>query len=114
MATETLLREGKPTALVVANNLMTIGALRALRSRRLRVPEDVALVAVDDPFWTELILPPLTTFAQPVRQMAEAAVEFLFERITGERTQARRLVLDLELRVRGSCGTAETVDEGGA
>lgn len=114
VATETLLGKGKPTALVVANNLMTIGALRALRSRRLRVPEDVALVAVDDPFWAELILPPLTTLAQPVRQMAEAAVEFLFERITGERTQARRLVLDLELRVRGSCGTADTVDRGGA
>lgn len=105
-ATETLLREESPTALVVANNLMTIGALRALGSRRLRVPEDVALVAIDDPFWAELILPPLTTLAQPVRQMADAAVEFLFERITGERTQARRLVLDLELRVRGSCGSA--------
>lgn len=111
-ATETLLREGTPTALIVANNLMTIGALRALRSRQLRVPEDVALVAIDDPFWAELILPPLTTLAQPVRQMAEAAVEFLFERITGERTQARCLILDLELRVRGSCGTASTFTRG--
>lgn len=113
VATETLLRRDNPTALVVANNLMTIGALRALRFRRLRVPEDVALVAIDDPFWAELVLPPLTTLAQPVRQMADAAVEFLFERITGERAQARRLVLDLELRVRGSCGTAETIYEGG-
>lgn len=114
VAAETLLREGEPTALVVANNLMTIGALRALRARQLRVPKDVALVAIDDPFWAELILPPLTTMAQPVRQMADVAVEFLFERITGKRTEPRRLVLDLELRIRGSCGTADTVYEGGA
>jgi DNA-binding LacI/PurR family transcriptional regulator len=71
------------------------------------VPEDVALVAVDDPFWAELVEPPLTTLAQPVRDMAESAVELLFERISGERKEPRRLVFDFELRVRGSCGTKD-------
>ena len=105
-AVEELLRGDPPTALVVANNLMTIGALRALRSRRLRVPQDMALVAIDDPFWAELMDPPLTTLAQPVRRMAESAVEFLFERINGRRNESRRIVFDFDLRVRGSCGTA--------
>jgi len=104
-AAEELLRDDPPTALVVANNLMTIGVLRALRRGRLRVPQDVALVAIDDPFWAELMDPPLTTLAQPVRRMAESAVEFLFERISGRRNEARKVVFDFELRVRGSCGT---------
>lgn len=112
-AAEELLRHDPPTALVVANNLMTIGVLRALRSRGLRVPQDVALVAIDDPFWAELMDPPLTTLAQPVRRMADSAVEFLFERIRSRRNEARKIVFNFDLRVRGSCGTAGIDYEGG-
>ncbi|ABG03799.1 transcriptional regulator, LacI family [Rubrobacter xylanophilus DSM 9941] len=104
-ATRRLLSEGL-TALVVGNNLMTIGALRALREMGLRVPRDLALVAVDDPFWAELVEPPLTTLAQPVREMAGCAMRMMLERISGERSEPRREVFEFELRVRGSCGTA--------
>jgi DNA-binding LacI/PurR family transcriptional regulator len=104
-ATGRLIDSDGLTAIVVANNLMTIGALRALRDRKARVPDDVALVAIDDPPWAELVEPPLTTLAQPVRKMAASAEELLFERISGRRKEARRVVFDFELRVRGSCGT---------
>jgi LacI family transcriptional regulator len=93
----------RPSAIVVANNLMTIGALRALRRMTLRVPDDVAVAAVDDPAWAELVDPPLTTLAQPVRRMAQTAMELVIERIEG-RTEERRVVLPMELRVRRSCG----------
>ena len=92
------------SALIVSNNLMAVGALRAVRERGLTVPTDVAIVSVDDPFWAELVDPPLTALAQPVRRMAESAVRLLFERIAGERTSPRCLVFDVELRVRRSCG----------
>jgi len=106
VATSTLLDGGNDlTALVIANNLMTIGALTALRERGVRVPEEIAVVAVDDPFWAELVDPPLTTLAQPVRRMAAAAANLLFERIDGKRTQTTCVVFDFELRVRRSCGT---------
>jgi DNA-binding LacI/PurR family transcriptional regulator len=106
-ATEALLQRAPSlTALVVANNLMTIGALRALRAGGMRVPDDVALVAIDDPFWAELIEPPLTTLAQPVHKMADTAIRMLLERIEGRRLLPERVVFDFELCVRGSCGTA--------
>lgn len=92
------------TALVVANNLMTAGALQVLRTRGLRVPADVALVGIDDPYWAQLVEPPLTALAQPVRRMADAAVRLLFERLGGEREHATHVVYDFELRVRGSSG----------
>ena len=98
-----LAQEPRPSAIVVANNLMTIGALRSLRRNGLRVPEDVALAAVDDPAWAELVDPPLTTLAQPVRRMAQTAMELVLERIAGRR-EPRRIVLPMELRVRSSCG----------
>lgn len=94
----------RPTALVVANNLMSLGALRAIRKAGLRVPDDLAVVAVDDPAWAELVEPPLTTLAQPVRRLASIAMSLALERIHGARGEARHIVLPLELRVRRSCG----------
>jgi DNA-binding LacI/PurR family transcriptional regulator len=100
-----LFRQGvDPSALVVANNAMVIGVLRAIRDAGLTVPNDVAVGTVDDPVWAELTHPPLTTLAQPVRQMAEAAVRLIVERIEGTRTEVRRLVLPMEFRVRASSG----------
>jgi LacI family transcriptional regulator len=95
-----------PSALIVANNLMTLGALRAIRTAGLRVPDDLALVAVDDPPWAALVDPPLTTLAQPVRRMATDAMELLLQRVTGERDQPRRIVHPFELRRRASTGPA--------
>jgi LacI family transcriptional regulator len=92
----------RPSALLVANNLMTLGALRAIRDAGLRVPADLALVGVDDPAWSALVDPPLTTLAQPVRLMAADAMELLLQRVTGAREQPRRIVHPFELRTRAS------------
>jgi LacI family transcriptional regulator len=94
----------RPSALLVANNLMTLGALRAIREAGLRVPDDVSLVGVDDPPWSALVDPPLTTLAQPVRLMAADAMELLLQRVTGARDQPRRIVHPFELRTRASTG----------
>lgn len=109
-ATRRLLgRVPRPTALVVANNTMVVGALRAVREAGLGVPHDVALATVDDPVWAELVDPPLTALAQPVRAMAEAAVRLALERVAGERVEVVRLVLPMELRIRRSSGEAVRV-----
>jgi LacI family transcriptional regulator len=101
----TLTSPERPSALIVGNNLMTIGALRAIREAGLRIPEDVAIIAFDDPIWAGFIDPPLTTLAQPVRRMATEAMELLLERVGGDRVEPRRTVHTFELRVRSSCGT---------
>jgi LacI family transcriptional regulator len=82
---------------------MTIGVLQAIRERGLKIPEQIALVGIDDPPWAELTNPPLSTLAQPVRRMAEAAVELLLQRIERGRTSCGRRLFELELRHRGSC-----------
>jgi DNA-binding LacI/PurR family transcriptional regulator len=92
------------TALMVANNLMTIGALAEMRAAGVRIPADIALVSVDDPPWAAVTQPPLTVLAQPVEEMAKAAMKLLIERIEGRRDEPRQLVLPLELRVRESSG----------
>jgi LacI family transcriptional regulator len=96
---------GTPTALVVANNLMTLGALGALADAGVSVPADVAVVAIDDPPWAPFVAPPLTTVAQPVHRMAADAMHLLLDRVHARRDRAQRIVHPFELRVRASCGT---------
>jgi DNA-binding LacI/PurR family transcriptional regulator len=103
----------RPTALLVANNQMTLGTLRALRRSGLGVPGDVAVVGVDDAARAEVVDPPLTAVAQPVREMAQTAMTLLRERIEGRYDgAARRVVLPLELRVRASCGMSTSDKRG--
>jgi LacI family transcriptional regulator len=99
---EDLINSGA-TALLVANNLMAVGALQAIKAANLRVPADIAIVSFDDPAWAELTDPPLTTLAQPVRAMAAAAVDLLLDRLAQGRQRRERQVFELELRHRGSC-----------
>jgi LacI family transcriptional regulator len=92
--------------LVVANNLMAIGALHALRDADKCIPDDIAFVGIDDPPWAELVGPAMTTLGQPTQQMARTAFELLVDRITKRRSQSRSAVFHFELTVRESCGAA--------
>lgn len=97
----------KLDGLVVANNLMAIGALEALRSSGVDIPGDIALVGIDDPPWAGLVSPAMTTFAQPTQTMATMAFDLLVGRIRKERTVPREMVYQFELRIRESCGSRQ-------
>ena len=62
---EMLRQKQSPTAIVAANDLMAMGAMRELRKAGLRVPEDVSVVGFDNILFAELADPPLTTIALP-------------------------------------------------
>jgi DNA-binding LacI/PurR family transcriptional regulator len=72
--------------IVVASDLMALGAMRVLQRLGRRVPDDVALVGFDDLGVAERTTPPLTTVRQPVEQMAERATRLLLDRIDGRET----------------------------
>ena len=92
-----------PTAIFTANDMMAIGALRALMETRKRVPEDISIVGFDDIFIARLLSPPLTTVAQPVRRLGEVAVERLLDHIEGRAgTQPAEIVLPIRLVARES------------
>ena len=97
-------RPDRPTAVFTANNFMTVGALRAARSLGLRIPDDVALVGFDDLDWTTLVQPPVTVVRQPVADLGRVAGERLLRRLEGDAGPPKRIRLDANLIVRGSCG----------
>ncbi|MEW2314869.1 LacI family DNA-binding transcriptional regulator [Streptomyces bauhiniae] len=98
---------GAPTALVTANNAMTIGALRALRERGLSVPGDIALACFDDFAWADLFAPRLTAIAQPSREMGAQAVRVLLDRLAAPDREARTVRLPCAFVHRASCGCPE-------
>lgn len=82
--TELLRLPVPPTALVVANNQMTLGALLAIRELGLRVPDDVSVIGFDDMEWAPLANPPLTAVAQPTYQMGVEAAQILLNKVGGD------------------------------
>ncbi|MFF0088540.1 LacI family DNA-binding transcriptional regulator [Streptomyces canus] len=112
-ATATLLsRAAPPTALVTANNAMTIGTLRALRDRGLSVPDDLALCCFDDFAWADLFSPRLTAIAQPSREIGAQAVRVLLERLAAPNRPARTVRLDCAFVHRTSCGCPDSGKRG--
>jgi LacI family transcriptional regulator len=89
-----------PTALFTSQNLVTIGALRALRAAGLR--SRIAHVGFDDVLLSDLLEPGLTVVVQDPREIGHLAATRLFARIDGDRSPARTLVVPTRLISRGS------------
>ena len=96
-----------PTAVVSGNNFMTIGLLRAIAERGLRVPEDIALVAFDDFEWADLFAPRLTVIRQPTTELGSRAVELLLSRLDDPERPPRIERLEATFVHRNSCGCTE-------
>lgn len=96
----------KPDALFAASDRTAIGAIRAIRAAGLRVPADIAVVGFDDlPLAVQADVP-LTTIRQPVEEVGRKAVEMLIDIIEHGNHPPRRILLDTELVIRDSCGSA--------
>jgi LacI family transcriptional regulator len=81
-ATRRLLASRKPfTALFAFNDISAMGAIRALREAKLRVPQDVSVIGFDDIQSAAYQNPALTTVRQPLREMGRIAAETLLRRI---------------------------------
>ncbi|WP_295103421.1 LacI family DNA-binding transcriptional regulator [uncultured Microbacterium sp.] len=100
-AARRILAAGRPDAIFVASDLMARGALTALRSAGIRVPEDVALVGFDDSSVALSTDPPLSTMRQPMYAQGEAMAGVLLSRLAG-RDPAHTTILPTELVVRAS------------
>lgn len=98
-----------PTALFVANNQMTIGALQALNELRIRIPEDISFVSFDDMEWYSFLDPPLTTVEHSPYLMGKTAGEILLQKVSHKRKNPKKVLIPSHLIIRKS--TAEVVKE---
>jgi DNA-binding LacI/PurR family transcriptional regulator len=108
-AMEHLLALGEPpTAVVASGDTLALGALSACRGAGLRVPEDIALVSFDDPFFGGLLDPPITALARNEAEMGRRAASLLLDALeSGESAEPGppvEVLLPVELVLRRSCG----------
>ena len=93
---EALFREReRPTALFTSNNLVTLGAIGALRNCGVNMPREMSLLAFDDFEWLRLLRPAISVINQPVDQIAVEAWRLLSHQI------GRRQISNPDVRAAG-------------
>jgi DNA-binding LacI/PurR family transcriptional regulator len=94
-----------PTAVFTTNNLMTLGALHAIRDLGLRIPKDIGLVGFDDHDWADIFTPPITVVKQPTFKMGVEAAKLLAVRMKAKQGEIQKetMIFRGELIVRCSC-----------
>jgi len=91
-------------AFVCANDRIAAGVMHQLLARGVRIPRDVRMVGIDDVNYAALLPVPLTTIHQPCREIGEAALQLMLERLDRPKMPARDVLLECALVIRQSCG----------
>lgn len=92
----------RPTAVFAGDGMMSTGAMSAIAMLRLVIPDDLSLVCFDDLDWMSFVGPGISTVAQPVHSMGTIAAGILLERLRGDTSEPRHVVLPAQFTERGS------------
>ena len=92
----------RPTAIIAGNNLMALGAIHAIKDRKLSLPGDISLVSFDDREWAQLITPTITVASQPTYEMGQQAAELVMRRLENDDISFEHVVLESEIIFRES------------
>lgn len=91
-----------PTAIFIASDIQAIGAIRAIREKNLKIPENIAIVSFDDIQLARYF--GLTTVHQPIAEMGRLAVQRLLECLQHKNGKLYSIKLKTNLIIRQSCG----------
>ena len=102
-ATLQLLDKYQPDAIFAVSDRLAIGALLALRTRGVQLPQEVAIVGFNDETIMSLLTPAVSSVAQPAFEMGRTATKLLIEQINSDTLMPpRTIIVKPELIVRES------------
>ena len=93
---------GLPRAIYASSDLMAMAALRAMYKLDIRVPDQVAVIGMTDIETSQYANPPLTTIHVPTEELGRTCARVLAERIRGDKSLPKRIILPSELGPRDS------------
>jgi len=102
----------KPDAVFAGDDLMALGAIKAIQDLGMKVPEDISVCGMDDIPITVSMFPELTTVRYGIYDVAYRATEKLIEMVEGRITEQVEEVMPVELIIRDSCGYKNGRTEG--
>ncbi|MCI0513152.1 LacI family transcriptional regulator [candidate division KSB1 bacterium] len=91
-----------PSAVFFAGGYILLGALKAIREKKLHIPEDISFVTFDDPTFALQLTPPITAVAQPIEEIGAMTVKLLLRRMLEPDSKIERVLLQPQLIVRNS------------
>jgi LacI family transcriptional regulator len=97
----------RPTALLVINDFLAIGALRAIKDLNLNVPQDVSLFGYDDIPLAKYLIPRLSTASKDGGKMGREATRLLLARLQDPDRPRQEIRLPARLIIRESTGPAQ-------
>lgn len=96
----------RPTAILAINDLLAIGALRAIKDLNLNVPQDISLVGYDDISMAKYLVPRLSTASKNGKQLGQEATRLLLARLQDPERPRQEVRLPARLILRESTGPA--------
>lgn len=103
MMKEILKLEDRPTAVFCGNDSIAMGAYKAIRENKLKIPEDISIIGFNDLKLSQYSIPPLTTIKIDTKLIAQETVNSLIELLEGKRDYHKKVFLPIELIERQSC-----------
>jgi LacI family repressor for deo operon, udp, cdd, tsx, nupC, and nupG len=105
-ASRLLTRHEPPTAIFCFNDEMAMGVYQTAARAGVRIPDDLSVVGFDDIRYAAHMLPPLTTIAQPMREIGEGTVRLLLQILQDPSVAPEPITLPHILTVRSSTAPA--------
>lgn len=96
--------EEPPTAVITCNDVVALSAMKAIRKKGLRIPEDFSVIGYNNIDVSSLVHPALTTIETPALALGEKAAEMLIQLIEDKPIQQRYVVMGTQLIIRESTG----------
>ena len=90
------------SAVLVSNDMLAIGLMKAVKSAGLQIPRDISVAGFDGTWVSSIVDPPLTSVVQPMFDMGSAAITLLMEFMKSPGTPARKIVLSPTLKIGGT------------
>lgn len=95
--------EDRPTAILVCNNMMNLGSIRALYENELRIPQDMAIIGFDEVQMLDVVGLKISVVSRPSTEMGKTAMELLLKKLeVKDHTSTERITLLSKLVLKGS------------
>lgn len=101
-ATEHVLSQFRPDAILTVNDFMAMGVLKCLKERHIKVPQDISVAGYDDLLYASVLETPLTTVHQPIKQICQRTVSTMLNLLSDANTPVEKVLLKPKLVIRES------------
>ena len=96
--------DNRPTAIITFLDILAIGAIRAIKDYKLEIPNDISVIGVDNILIDNFLETTLTSLSCQKEKISKTAFDLLLNRINGDKSNNKNIVLPRKLIIRESIG----------